>query len=339
MRLVTDDEEWKPPTQVAIGCNLHYIYIAHALQCGELKVAIQACSTSKGRAKMVVLNMAEVRAWLASREREARREKRTLQEHLTLRYHIGRVLTADMYEGEDGLPTDLIPLDIAKQLIAGRDLPMKLIDEAIANGSVIEYVMDNEKMVSETAIVLLITSPNVGDERAIEIEDSGECECSIIAMKMGIDPDVLLKAVVDEKCVGHRNGDLWLVNLADVITWYDTKYQPPVGQPRARYVVVNVKGESDGTTHYDMPFRCRFIVPNVPAIVNNISAQTITEAVDQGVTFVKGRKITVADGIKWVPVEIELCVGTIISMAYLADTSDHTPDEYMALVGHEIAHV
>ena len=154
-----------------------------------------------------------------------------------------------------------------------------------------------------------------------------------------MDPEVLLNAVVAEECVGRRDGDLWMVNLSDVITWYDTCYEPPNGEPRVRYVLVNIKGDTDGTTHYDMPFRCRFVVPGISAVINNLSSQTVSEAVDRGMTFVRGRTLQVADDIKPVTIELELSLGTLISLAHLADISGHNSDDYMALMGHDIAHV
>jgi hypothetical protein len=336
MRLVTDDDDWKPPTQAAIDCGLHYTYIAHALVRGEMNVAIQAVSTPKGKTKMAVLNTAEVSEWLAEREAEAEAAgKDVLAEYLTDRYNIGRVLVSEAQDSIDGLPADLIPLEIAEQLLLGRGLPKELLDDAIVRGTVIIHRLSGEAMVSEESVVLISTSPNIGDGVSVEIEDSGECDHVQAAEKMGIDPARLFSAVESGECVGRRDGEMMLVRLSDVVQWYDTDYDVPDGQERTRFVLVNVN-DQDGTNHYDTLIRCRFQVPNVSAIVNNISADVLAVAIQRGTTFGRGEVVAVV-GVRDVMIDLDLTVGSLISLTYLASLSGHTPDAYMALLALAMA--
>ena len=341
MSLVTDDEDWKPPTQAAIDLGLHYTYLAHALSCGELTVAIQAVTTTKGKTKLVVMNMTEVNRWYADCDDRAQAAGKTIEQYLSDQYNMGRVLISTGGEEPpvDGRPTDLIPVDIAGQLLVGRDLPAELLTDAIERQTIEVYRVGREKMVSEAAIVLLSISPNAGDEEAVVVEDTGECDLVQAAERLSIDANTILAAVEAGECVGRRDGDLWIVKLADVVTWYDDLYEVPSGQRRVRYVLVDARPEHEAGSHYDTVVTVKLQVPNISAILNNISTDVLTKAVDQQMKFERNKPVPVGRDIGNVSVDVQMSVGTLMAMTYLADISGQTPDSYMAWVAYSTAGV
>ena len=332
MQLVSDDSQWKPPTQAAIDCGLHYTYIAHALCCGELTVAVQSVSTARGKSKLAVINVEDLQNWLNTRECEAEQSGSSLAKYLSDRYGLGKVFEGKQAVDLENLPDDLMPVSVAKQLLMGREIPEDILDDAIVRNTIVVYNVGEEQMVSEDAVVMLLTLPNTGDTQGVEIEDVGECDHSDAAAKIGVDPDILLAAIQAGECSARKNGEVWEVSLRDVITWYDTFYELADGESPVRYVLVSSNERVNEDNHYDTLIYCRFLVPDVPAIINEMRQDVIRNAVESGRTFQRGESVPVGSNLNFVTVELELSVGDLTALSYLAKISGHTPDQYMSLV-------
>ena len=333
MSLVTDDENWMPPTQAALECGLHYYYMQHALNCGELTVAIQPVNTSnKGKLKLAVVSKAQVEDWVEQAEMEAEEAGRTLAEQLSFRYNMDRVYacngsTPDLPEG---CPVDLISRDVAKQLIEGCEIQIEQFDQAIERGVVAIYNVGGEEMVSEADVAVMMSSLSFGDEETVEVEDLGECDAMDAAERMGLDPAVLLAAIEANQCLARANGEKWIVRLHDVVAWYDGHYTPAEGETRARYVLVTMRDDIRTKNHYDLDIEIRLVVPNVSAVLNNLSRVVAENAIEKGLVFPNGTT-PVAKGkdIADVEVHLTLTVGILASLAFLADQSGFNLCDYM----------
>jgi len=345
MLKMTDDENWVTPTQAAIDLGLHYIYVAHAMTCGEIDTAVQAVSTATGKKNLVVVSTSQVQAWYDVAEAESQADGKSIQEVLAARYHMTgpvRMSNGDP-EPDPDRPEDLISVPIAEQFLEQAGVPSEQLHGAIDRGSIRSYRFRNDDMVSESAIALLTRSPDCGETAAVRVEDTGPCTPDQAAERMGIDPELLNKAVSVGFCRAMVRGGHISVSLGDVAEWYETSSEE---YPRKRFVVIMPKRDPSDETeedvpvetnnHYGTPVTVSFLVPDVPNVVNNLSSRILERAVEFELTFVPADCVSISPDVAYVNVPIEISVGCLISISHYAHLSGRTLEDYVSLVAWHI---
>jgi len=335
----TDEDYWTPP-QAAIEMGLHYQYIAQALLTGEMSCDLREIRVAQGKQRSVVILSDAVTAWYQERESEAKAAGLTLAKHLTKRYSMQQTFESSDRDGSpigDGVPNDLVSLDLARQMFSSHfRVDVDEFDRAIDLKSVLVYEISGERMVSEQDIIAIGEAMDSDRGPMIRVLDDGPVSVEQAAKSLGLDVKELQKAVDKGQLRLDPDGT---IELGTVVDWYDGVRKPKDGGAKNRYLLVSA--DDDGPqacdtnglepSHYDMMVDVVMSLPDIPAIVDEMSTEFVQKTISRAARFGVGAKPPAAPDVERKKVAVPMTVGMIDSLAYLCVQNGIDMASYLSL--------